>query len=50
MVQKKLEKENGIVTKYNEVKKIMKEEMMMKYKKIIPISINANSEKNLVLR
>ena len=33
-----------------EIKRAMREELSMKFKKVIPISVHGNSGKNLVLR
>ena len=50
MVQRKLEMDDGLVTKNWDVRKIMRDDMLMRYRKILPISTNANLERNLVLR
>ena len=49
-VQKVLTKEHKIRLKPWKVKDIMKEDLDMKFKKVKPISVHANSAKNLVLR
>ena len=47
-VQKKLKEEHHIEAKEWVIKGVMKKDLDMKYKKVKPISIHANSPKNLV--
>ena len=49
-VNKVLEEKHEIKLKPWKVKDIMKKDLDMSYKKVKPISIHANSAKNLVLR
>ena len=50
MLKDKLQEENGIEAKENEIRSVMKDNLDMRYKKILAASIHANSAKNLVLR
>ena len=50
MVKKLLEEEHDIKAKPWEVRNVMKKELDMRYKKVKPVSLHANSAKNLVLR
>ena len=45
-----VEREISIDVKKTEIGDIMKNDLKMKFKKVKPMSVNANSEKNLVLR
>jgi hypothetical protein len=40
----------GIESDEKEIRRILNQEMGMKYRKIVPVSIHGNSQKNLVLR
>jgi len=33
-----------------EIRQVMRSKLKMKYKKVVPVSVHANSEKNMVLR
>lgn len=45
-----LNESTGIDAKEHEIKMVMREDLGMRYRKIVPISVHGNSEKNLVLR
>ena len=49
-LQSKLKEEKDMELKRNYLAQILKENVGMRYKKIKPITVNTNSEKNLVLR
>ena len=49
-VKATLKKDLGLEASEFEIKKIMREELGMRFRKVIPISIHGNSAKNLVLR
>ena len=49
-VQKALKKDMNIEATEYEIRKAMHQELSMKFKKVVPISIHGNSAKNLVLR
>ena len=49
-LQNKLKEEKDMELKRNYLAQILKENVGMRYKKIKPITVNTNSEKNLVLR
>ena len=49
-VKKALEDGLGATAKEHEIRRIMRDDLNMRYRKVIPISIHGNSEKNLVLR
>ena len=49
-VLKNLEKWDQRYTNLKEICSVMKEDMCMRYRKVVPISIRTNSEKNLVCR
>ena len=49
-VHKVLEEKHEIILKPWKVRDIMRNDLDMRYKKVKPISIHANSAKNLVLR
>ena len=40
----------GTDAKLGEIRKIMREDLKMRYRKVVPVSVHGNSEKNLVLR
>ena len=44
--------EDGLIAAADEIqiRRIMREELSMKYRKIIKVSVHGNSDKNLVLR
>ena len=50
MVKEKLSEESSMSWKSWEIRHVMRHDMGMRYKKIKPVSIHANSPKNLVLR
>ena len=50
MVIEILQDELGVIIKRHQVLDVLKEDLGMSYRKIKPISIHANSPKNLVLR
>ena len=41
---------NGLCVKEQQIRNVMRHQLKMRYRKVIPISIHGNSEKNLVLR
>jgi hypothetical protein len=49
-VQKELLKDKELLATEQEITKVMREDLGMRYKKLVPISIHGNSAKNLVLR
>ena len=49
-VQKSIASKHGQTYKTWEIKKVMKQELGMSYKKIDPVSWQANSQRNLILR
>ena len=49
-LQSKLKEEKDMELKRNYLAQILKDNVGMRYKKIKPITVNTNSEKNLVLR
>ena len=50
MVKKTLQEEHGFEAKEREVESVMRQDLGMRYKKIVPVSVHANSIRNLVLR
>ena len=50
MLKEKLQEEHGIKAKENEIRFVLRDELNMRYKKILAVSVHANSAKNLVLR
>ena len=49
-VRKVLKDGMDICAKEHQIKQVMREVLKMRYRKLIPISIHGNSQKNLVLR
>jgi len=49
-IKKHLSDIMGIESDEKEIRRILNQEMGMKYRKIVPVSIHGNSQKNLVLR
>ena len=49
-VQKILLEDHQIKSKGREVRDVMRQELDMRFRKVKPVSIHANSKKNLVLR
>ena len=49
-LQHDLKEEKDMEVKYREMASIMKKDLGMRFKKIQPVSVRTNSEKNLVLR
>ena len=49
-VREAIERQKGIEVKTREVRKVMKEDLGMSYRKIKPLSVNENIDKNIVLR
>jgi hypothetical protein len=49
-VKEQLGEQHGIEIDYHRLKKIMKEELDLRYKKISPISWQGNSDRNKILR
>ena len=49
-LKKTLKDKIGIEASEYEIRQVMRKQLNMKFKKIVPISIHGNSEKNLVLR
>ena len=45
-----MKKDHGLEATELEIRKVMREDIGMKFRKVIPISIHGNSAKNLVLR
>ena len=41
---------NGLCVSEQQIRNVMRHQLQMRYRKVIPISIHGNSEKNLVLR
>ena len=49
-VKKRLKEENQIESKEHLIRDVMKRDLGMKYKKVLPVPIQANSVRNLILR
>ena len=49
-VRAALKENTGIEAGESEIREIMREDLGMRYRKIKPISIHGNSDKNLILR
>ena len=49
-VKKSLEQQHKIITTVREITSVMRKDLKMRYKKIVPVSLHANSQKNLVCR
>ena len=49
-VRKELMEKMGLDVTEQDIKRAMRQELSMKFKKVVPISIHGNSAKNLVLR
>ena len=49
-IKKHLSEVMDIKSDEKEIRRILHQEMGMKYRKIVPVSIHGNSQKNLVLR
>ena len=49
-VKKKLEQEKGTIFKEREILNVMKNDLNMKFRKVVHVTMQANSTKNLVLR
>ena len=49
-VKKALLDNDGFEASEYEIRRVMRDAIQMKFKKVIPISVHGNSEKNLLLR
>lgn len=49
-IHQAISNESNLAVKEKDVKHVLKHELQMSYKKVLPVSIHANSTKNLVLR
>ena len=49
-VRSALKENTGIEAKESEIREIMREDLGMRYRKVKPVSIHGNSDKNLILR
>ena len=49
-IQKAIKETKGEEIKQHVIRDVMKKDMAMSYKKVVPVSLQANSQRNLILR